>query len=79
MPPDRPDLPGLAARLENAERFVAATGAVVVNGGDRAYYQSPASTSAPASTIKMVFQAQVSWFGPSNLSTFLCYKRLLLK
>ena len=79
MPPDRPDLPGLAARLENAERFLAATGAVVVHGGDRAYYQSPASTSAPASTIKKVFQAQVSWFGPSNLSTFLCYKRLLLK
>jgi antirestriction protein ArdC len=70
MPPDRPDLTGLAARLENAERFVAATGAVVVNGGDRAYYQSPASTSAPASTIKMVFQAQVSWFGPATCPLF---------
>jgi len=29
----------LAVRLESAERFVAATGAVIVHGGDRAYYQ----------------------------------------
>jgi antirestriction protein ArdC len=41
MPPDRPDLPGLAVRLKSAERFVAATGAVVVYGGDRACYESP--------------------------------------
>ena len=26
MPPERPELPGQAVRLENAERFVAATG-----------------------------------------------------
>jgi hypothetical protein len=38
-PPQRPELPGLAVRLESAERFVAATGAVIVHGGDRAYYQ----------------------------------------
>lgn len=78
-PPERPELPGLAVRLENAERFVAATGAVVVYGGDRACYESPSGTSAPASSIKMVFPAKVAWFGPSNLATFLCYKRLLLK
>jgi hypothetical protein len=38
-PPERPELPGLAVRLESAERFVAATGAVIVHGGDRAYYR----------------------------------------
>ncbi len=38
-PPLRPELPGLAVRLESAERFVAATGAVIVHGGDRAFYQ----------------------------------------
>jgi hypothetical protein len=76
--PERPEPPGLAVRLESAERFVAATG-VVVYGGDRACYESPSCTSAPTSSIKMVFQAKVAWFGPSNLSTFLCYKRLLLK
>lgn len=38
-PPDRPELPGLAVRLESAERIVAATVAVIVHGGDRAYYQ----------------------------------------
>jgi hypothetical protein len=38
-PPQRPELPGLAVRLESAERFVAATGAVIVHGGDRAYYK----------------------------------------
>ena len=38
-PPERPELPGLAVRLESAERFVAATGAVIVHGGDRAYYK----------------------------------------
>jgi antirestriction protein ArdC len=39
-PPDRPQLPGLAVRLESAERFVADTGAVSsVHGGDRAYYK----------------------------------------
>jgi antirestriction protein ArdC len=32
-PPERPELPGLAVRLESAERFVAATGAVIVHGG----------------------------------------------
>jgi hypothetical protein len=30
--PERPELPGLAVRLESAERFVAATGAVIVYG-----------------------------------------------
>jgi antirestriction protein ArdC len=64
--PERPELPGLAVRLEIAERFVAATGAVIVHGGDRAYYESPASTSAPASPIKMVFQAKMAWFGPAT-------------
>ena len=39
MPPQRPELPGLAVRLESAERFVAATGAVIVHGGDRAFYK----------------------------------------
>jgi hypothetical protein len=38
-PPVQPELPGLAVRLESAERFVAATGAVIVHGGDRAYYK----------------------------------------
>jgi antirestriction protein ArdC len=38
-PPQRPEPPGLAVRLESAERFVAATGAVIVRGGDRAYYR----------------------------------------
>ena len=38
-PPERPERPGLAVRLESAERFVAATGAVIVHGGDRAYYR----------------------------------------
>jgi antirestriction protein ArdC len=38
-PPERPQPPGLAVRLESAERFVAATGAVIVHGGDRAYYR----------------------------------------
>ena len=38
-PPERPQPPGLAVRLENAERFVAATGAVIAHGGDRAYYK----------------------------------------
>ena len=41
MPPERPELPGLAVRLENDERFVAATGAVVVIGGVWACYESP--------------------------------------
>jgi antirestriction protein ArdC len=41
MPPERPELPRQAVWLENAERFVAATGAVVVYGGDRACYESP--------------------------------------
>jgi len=40
-PPERPEPPGLAVRLESAERFVPATGAVVVYGGDRACYESP--------------------------------------
>jgi hypothetical protein len=30
MPHERPELPGLAVRLESPRRFVAATGAVVV-------------------------------------------------
>ncbi len=38
-PPERTEPPGLAVRLESAERFVAATGAVVGHGGDRAYYR----------------------------------------
>ncbi len=38
-PPDRPQPPVLAVRLESAERFVADTGAVIVHGGDRAYYK----------------------------------------
>lgn len=38
-PPVRPELPGLAVRLESAERFVASTGAVIIHGGDRAYDQ----------------------------------------
>ncbi len=38
-PPERPERPGLAVRLESAERFVAATGGVIVHGGDRAYYR----------------------------------------
>lgn len=38
-PPQRPELPGLAVRLESAERFVAATGGVIEHGGDRAYYK----------------------------------------
>ena len=38
-PPDRSELPGLAVRLGSAERFVAATGAVIIHGGDRACYK----------------------------------------
>ena len=39
-PPERPQPPGLAVRLESAERFVADTGAlIIVHGGDRAYYK----------------------------------------
>lgn len=34
-PPLRPELPGLAVRLQSAERFVAATGAVILRGGDQ--------------------------------------------
>jgi antirestriction protein ArdC len=38
-PPVPPELPGLAVQLESAERFLAATGAVIFHGGDRAYYR----------------------------------------
>ncbi len=38
-PPERPEPPGLAVRLESAERFVAATWAVIVHGDDRAFYK----------------------------------------
>jgi hypothetical protein len=41
MPHERPELPGQAVWLENAERFVAATGAVVVIGGVWACQESP--------------------------------------
>ena len=79
MPPDRPDLPGLAVRLENAERFVAATGAVGRLWRRSGLLRGTVLNITPASSIKMVFQAKVAWFGPSNLSTFLGCKRLLLK
>jgi hypothetical protein len=79
MPPDRPDLPGLAVRLENAERFVAATGAVGRLWRRSGLLRVTVLNITPASSIKMLFPAKVAWFGPSNLSTFLCYKRLLLK
>ena len=38
-PHERPELPGLQVRLESAERFVPATGAVIIRGGDRAFYK----------------------------------------
>ena len=41
MPHERPELPGQAVWLESAERFVAATGAVVVIAGVWACYESP--------------------------------------
>ncbi|MCE2839239.1 MAG: hypothetical protein LW834_20190 [Cyanobium sp. 49614_E6] len=81
MPHERPELPGQAVWLENAERFVAATGAVVVIGGGSLglLRVTVLNISASLLNIKMVFQAKVAWFGPSHLSTFLCYKRLFLK
>jgi hypothetical protein len=77
-PPELPELPGRSVRLKSAERFEAATWAVVVQGGNRAYDQSLASTSASASFRTMVFPSKVAWYGPATCH-FLFYKRLFLK
>ena len=79
MPPERPELPGLAVRLENAERFVAATGAVGRPWRRSGLLRVTVLNISASLLNKMVFQAKVAWFGPSNLSTFLCCKRLFLK
>lgn len=38
-PLQRPEPPGLAVRLESAERFMAGYGAVILHGGVRAHYK----------------------------------------
>jgi hypothetical protein len=78
-PPERPELPGLAVRLESAERFVAATGAVVVHG--RVWVLIPVTGFNIRSCVlnKNSVSGEGGLVWPSNLATFLGCKRLFLK
>jgi len=79
-PPERHELPALAVRLENAERFVAATGAVVVYGwlGSGLLRVTVLNISARVLNKNGVSgKGDLIW--PSKLDTFFCCKRLLLK
>jgi len=78
-PPERPEPPGLAVRLESAERFVAATGAVG-RPWRRSGLLRVAVLNISASLLnKNGVSGEVGLVWPSNLATFLCYKRLFLK
>jgi hypothetical protein len=65
-----PELPGRSVRLKSAERFEAATGAVVVQGGNRALLPVTGFNISACVLQNNGVSVEGGLVWPSNLATF---------